>query len=233
MLWCLFASIKSKISLTNCTRFLDNFSLCISNNLKLDVVLLWGRLHAQTDQTDQLKKCPNWSIKKIQTEVCDGSAKLEYPLRQAFSMVYFCQQVQYRCRHSYPRIVGWDTKKANQNFQFLILYQMRPWSIVKVIWESSFICFRVFLVLGQFWKTGPKYPKTWTGLRRRQSRIFNYLGNVQPLCKAQFDVFRPSSPFTTVCNNHFRRPFYRYLTNLRKRHNKIRHISSSKDQKFR
>ena len=50
--------------------------------------------------------------------------------------------------------------KVIQSLQLQISHQMRPYSNVKAIrGSSSYTCLRVFGSLGQFWQTGPKYPK--------------------------------------------------------------------------
>ena len=48
-----------------------------------------------------------------------------------------------------------DTQKLIQSFQHYISHWLRSYSSAKAIWGSSYICFRVFGVLGELWKLSP------------------------------------------------------------------------------
>ena len=54
-------------------------------------------------------------------------------------------------------------------------------------------------------------------LKKVDSIVFMYLGNIQPLRNAIFDFLSPSPPlrFETVYDDQFRTPSYLYITNLR------------------
>lgn len=74
--------------------------------------------------------------------------------------------------------------KVIQSLQLQILHQMRPYSNVKAIrGSSSYTCLRVFGSLGQFWQTGPKYPKIISRDTQGSSytclMIFGHQGNLR------------------------------------------------------
>ena len=66
-----------------------------------------------------------------------------------------------------------DTQKVIQCVQLHISHQMKPYSIVKAIWGSSYTCFSVFQALGQVRRTGPKYTKSWAQIHRNSSQLLN------------------------------------------------------------
>lgn len=72
-----------------------------------------------------------------------------------------------------PQIMGWDIQKVIKILELHISHEMRSCSSVKGKWKSSYARFGVFRALGQFVKTGPKYPKSWTGTRREYSKVFS------------------------------------------------------------
>ena len=62
-----------------------------------------------------------------------------------------------------PQIMCRKTWKVIQSLQLLVSHQMRPYSSVRALCELSYTCFTGTRVLGQFWKTGPEYPKSCAG----------------------------------------------------------------------
>ena len=51
-----------------------------------------------------------------------------------------------------------ETQKVIQSFQHCVSHWMRSYSSVKAIWGSTYTCFRVYGISGDFWGTGPQCP---------------------------------------------------------------------------
>ena len=66
-----------------------------------------------------------------------------------------------------PQCMCWDTWKAIQSLQLLVSRQMRPYSSVIALWGLGCTCFTGTRVLGEFRKTGTKYPKSGAGTHEK------------------------------------------------------------------